>query len=261
MKKSVLVSSLFVAALVSQPALAEVKVRVGKGTSTYELGGDYIKAKSTYSPAAVGVTFSSEGAATGAAYVDLSYSSGSGHHDGWAYIGTPAESFKRSDWAVTGGVVFLNQNNGIAGNVYLGLKGGTTTLGANKAALIASTLTPWTATTAWSEETFETAGFVFGGGASFPVAGGRAGSVGVNAGLGIMGATWKDNSSRAFSSKAKTAVGGSIGANYTFPFTSNFGVVADYKYQSYSYKFGDTASPFTVDEKFSTLMGYLYVKF
>jgi hypothetical protein len=237
-----------------------VKIRAGAGSSTYELGGDYIHAKSTYSPTAFGVTFSSDTAANGA-YIDLGYSSGTGHHDGWAYLGTPAESFKRQDIALTGGVVFLNQNNGIAGNVYVGLKAGSTKLGANKAVLIASPLTPWNANTAWSEETFDTTGVVFGGGASFPVAGGRAGSVGVNLGIGIMGATWKDNSNAGFSSKANTALGGSIGANYTFPFTPHFGVVADYKYQSYSYKFGSTANPFTVDEKFSTLMGFLYAKF
>ncbi len=263
MKKSILVSSLFVAAaMVSQSALAEVKIRAGAGSSTYELGGDYTKAKSTYNPTAVGVTYSSDIASNSGWYVDLAYSSGSGKHDGWATANaatticggtscgnaaSPNEDFKRSDYAVTGGVVFLNPENGIAGNVYIGLKGGSTTLGAQHAAL------------AWTEETFDSVGFIFGGGASFPVAGGRAGSVGVNAGLGVMGATWKDNN--GFNAKAKTAVGGSIGANYTFPFTQNFGVTADYKYQAYSYNFGDTAHPFTVNEKFSTLMGFLYVKF
>lgn len=249
------------AALISQSALAEVRLRAGTGTSTYELGGDYIKAKSTYNPTAVGATFSWDTGTTGA-YVDLAYASGTGHHDGWAYIGTPSESFKRTDWALTGGAVFLNPNSGIAGNFYVGLKGGTTTLGANKAALIAFPFaTPYTASTAWNEESFETAGVIFGGGASFPIAQGRGGAVGVNLGLGLMGATWKDDSVSGYSAKAKTAVGGSIGANYTFPFTSNFGVTADYKYHSYSYNFGDTADPFTVTEKISTLTGFLYVKF
>jgi hypothetical protein len=259
MKKTLLVSSLFVAtALVSQSALAEVKIRAGGGSSTYELGGDYITAKSTYNPTALGITFSSD-AGTNAGYLDLSYSSGSGKHDGWAKYGTPSESFKRSDFALTGGVVFLNQNNGIAGNVYVGVKTGTTTLGANKAALIGPG--PYTTTTAWTEETFETAGVIFGGGASFPIAGGRAGSVGVNVGLGIMGATWKDNSAAGYNVKADTAIGGSLGASYTFPFNSNFGVVADYKYHSYSYNFGTSANPFKVNERISTLSGYLYAKF
>lgn len=263
MKKSLLISSLFVAAaLVSQSALAEVKIRAGAGTSTYELGGDYTKAKSTYSPTAVGVTYSSDIASNSGWYVDASYASGTGHHNGWAAanaptticggtscgnVSSPSESFKRSDIAVTGGVVFLNQNNGIAGNIYVGIKTGSTTLGAQNAGL------------AWTEETFDTAGVIFGGGASFPIAQGKAGSVGVNAGLGVMGAKWKDTT--GFNVSANSAVGVSVGANYTFPITSHFGVTADYKYQSYSYKFGSTARPFTVDEKFSTLMGFLYVKF
>lgn len=258
MKKSLLMSGLCVAAaFMSQPALAEVKIRAGTGSSTYELSGDYITATSTYSPATLGATFSWGGGRTGG-YVDLALSGGTGTHDGWAYIGAPEQSFKRSDFAVTGGVVFLNQNNGIAGNVYVGLKTGTTTLGANRAALIAD---GYTANTAWTEEKFNTAGVILGGGVSFPIAGGRAGSVGVNLGIGIMGATWEDNSAAGFSATANTAVGGSIGANYTFPFSSHFGVTADYKYQSYSYNFGDTTTPFTIDEKFSTLMGTLYVKF
>lgn len=262
MKKSILISSLFVAtALVSQSAMAEIKIRAGAGSSTYELGGDYAHAKAKYTPTNVGLTFSSD-TGTNAGYIDLSYSGGSGQHDGWATANTPTticgttscgnaasakEDFKRSDFALTGGVVFLNQNNGIAGNVYVGLKTGKTTLGAVNAGL------PWT------EETFETTGVIFGGGASFPVAGGRAGSVGVNVGLGIMGATWKDNN--GFDSKADTAVGGSLGASYTFPFTSNFGVTADVKYHSYSYKFGSTANPFTVSEKISTVGASLYAKF
>lgn len=258
MKRSVLMSSLFVAtALVSQSALAEVKIRAGAGSSTYELGGDYITAKSTYNPTAVGVTFSSDTGAN-AGYLDLSYSSGSGKHDGWAKYGTPSEEFKRSDFALTGGVVFLNQDNGIAGNVYVGIKTGTTTLGANKSVITLHVASP---SNAWSEETFETAGVIFGGGASFPIAGGRAGSVGVNVGLGIMGATWKDNSAAGYNVKADTAVGGSLGASYTFPFTSNFGVVADYKYHSYSYNFGTSANPFKVNERISTLSGFLYAKF
>jgi hypothetical protein len=65
------------AALVSQSALAEVKIRAGVGSSTYELSGDYITAKSTYNPSSIGLTFSSDTSAN-AGYIDLSYSSGSG---------------------------------------------------------------------------------------------------------------------------------------------------------------------------------------
>jgi hypothetical protein len=262
MKKSLLITSMFIAAaFASQSAMAEIKLRVGKASSSYELGGDYVPAKSTYSPTNFGVTFSSD-TSTNGAYLDLGYSTGSGTHNGWATanarttacggvtcgnVASPNEEFKRSDFALTGGVVFLNPNNGIAGNVYIGLKTGSTTLGAAHAAV------------AWTQETFDTVGMIFGGGASFPVAGGRAGSVGVNVGLGIMGATWKDTT--GYNVKANSALGGSLGASYTFPFTPNFCVTADYKYHSYSYKFGTTAVPFTVSEKISTLGASLYAKF
>lgn len=251
MKKSVLMSSMFVAAaLVSQSALADVKLRAGVASSTYELSGDYVTAKSDYNPVNVGVTF----AADNGLYVDLAYSSGSGTHDGyghtnlWGPGGYPAEAFKRDDYALIVGGSHLNPDNGIAVTLYGGLKGGKTTLGADNVPYVS-----------WYRDTFETQGFVFGGGASFPIAQGRAGSVGVNVGLGIMGATWKDD--QGFNVKSNTAFGGSFGASYTFPFTPSFGVVADYKYNSYSYNFGDTATPFTVKENISTLGASLYVKF
>lgn len=254
MKKILLISGLCaMTAVVSQAAQAEVKVRAGVASSTYTLGGDYINGKSSYNPANVGLTF----AADNGMYVDLAYSSGTGNHDGWAKYGTPAEKFKRSDLALIVGASKLNPNNGIAGTFYVGLKTGTTTLGANKAAL----QPPYSATTAWSEETFETSGLVFGGGASFPIASGRAGSVGVNAGLGLMGATWKDNSIAGYNVKAKTAVGVSFGVNYTYPITSSLGVVVDYKGNSYSYNFGDTANPFTVKETVSAFGATVYAKF
>lgn len=264
MKKSLLVSGLFVAtALVSQSALAEVKLRAGVASAAYELGGDYTKAKSTYNPTTVGVTFSGTDSAAGG-YVDLSYTSGSGKHNGWATanaptticggtscgnVASPSEDFKRSDYALTGGAIFLNRDNGIAGNIYVGLKGGTTTLGAKNAGLL------------WTEETMDQFGVVFGGGASFPIASGRAGSVGVNLGLGVMGATWKD--STGWSAKSKTAVGFSFGANYTYPITSNFGVVADFKSQSYSYqfKFGNNTQYFKFNEGVTSLGLLAYVKF
>lgn len=260
MKKLLLISSLFaVAALASQTAQAEVKLRAGVASSTYSLGGDYVEAKSSYTPKTLGLTF----AADNGFYVDLAYSGGTGKHDGWAVanaptticggtgcgnVASPDEDFKRKDMALIFGGSMLNPNNGIAGTVYVGLKTGKTTLGAQNAALF------------WTEETFDTSGFVFGGGASFPIASGRAGSVGVNAGLGIMGAKWKDNT--GFSVKAKTAVGFSFGVNYTYPITSNFGVTVDYKGNAYGYTFGeDTSNPFKVNETISALGATLYAKF
>lgn len=255
MKKSILMTSLIVgAALVSQPALADIKVRVGGGTSTYELSGDWLKGKSTYSPTTLGITFSSD-ASTNGAYLDIGYSGGTGSHDVFAGYtgGTTSDPFKRQDFALTGGAVFLNPNNGIAGNVYVGLKTGKTTLGSPLGVHYVG------AATVSRETTLTTSGVVFGGGASFPIAGGRAGSAGVNVGLGIMGNKWATDN--GLSATANYAVGGSIGANYTFPFSQNFGVTADYKYQSYSYDFSSSTQSQKITEKISMLTGLLYVRF
>jgi hypothetical protein len=246
MKKTLLISSLFVAtALVSQSALAEVKVRAGVAGASYELGGNYIVATSSYTPVSVGLTFAGDNGM----YLDLSASGGSGKHDGWKAGGYPAEKFKRSDASVIAGASFLNPENGLATTFYVGYKTGKTTLGAENVPYVA-----------WYSETFKTSGFVFGGGASFPIAGGRAGSVGVNAGLGLMGATWQDDT--GFNEKSKTAVGGSLGASYTYPFANHFGVIADLKYQTYNYKFEDNATwKKNITERIYTFGVSLYAKF
>jgi len=259
MKKLLLISGVCVlSALASQTAQAEVKVRAGVASSTYTLGGDYTAAKSSYTPVSLGLTF----AADNGMYVDLAVSGGTGKHDGWAIANAPTticggtncgnaasreEDFKRSDVALIFGASRLNPDSGIAGTFYAGLKAGNTTLGAKNAGLL------------WTEETFDTAGLVFGGGASFPIASGRAGSVGVNAGLGLMGAKWKDNT--GFDIKAKTAVGFSFGVNYTYPITSNFGVTVDYKGNSYSYEFDNAGTPFKVNETINALGATVYAKF
>lgn len=264
MKKILLISGVCaMAALVSQTAQAEVKIRAGVAGSNYTLGGDYTAAKARYNPVNLGLTF----AADNGMYVDLAVSGGSGKHDGWAKansptticggtscgnLASPEEDFKRSDLALIFGGSKLNPNNGIAGTLYAGFKFGKTTLGAKNA---------FTPGTGWTEETFETGGIVFGGGASFPIAAGAGGAVGVNLGLGLMGATWKDNSTTPLNIKAKTAAGVSFGANYTYPFTPNVGMVVDIKGNSYSYNFGETTNPFTVKETIGSAGVSLYAKF
>lgn len=244
MKKLFILSSMCaIAALASQTAQADVRLRAGAASSTYSLGGDYITAESKYSPVNAGLSFAAENGF----YVDLSYSGGTGTHDGWKAAGAPAETFKRTDLALTLGKSFVSEG-GIAGTFYGGLKTGQTTLGAQNNPFVS-----------WMEETFTSTGLVFGGGASFPIASGRGGAIGVNAGLGIMGAKWEDDT--GFSADAKTAIGGSFGVSYTYSITSNFGVVVDYKYNAYSYDFGDTANPFKVDEKISALGATVYVRF
>lgn len=250
MKKALLVSSLFVAtALVSQSALAEVKIRAGVASSTYSLSGDYITAKSTYSPTNFGLTF----AADNGFYVDLALSNGTGKHDGWAYL-DPAgaeQEFKREDAALIFGGSSLNPNTGIAGTVYIGVKTGTTTLGNEKLYQLG-----WTRIS----EKFETSGLVFGGGASFPIASGKAGMVGINLGLGLMSGKWSTTGDNR-SAKANSTLGFSLGASYTFPFSSNFGVVVDGKYNNYRYNYGDTNNPFIVTEKITAVGASLYAKF
>jgi hypothetical protein len=183
-------------------------------------------------------------------YVDLALSGGTGTHDGWASRGAPSESFSRADAALIFGASKLNQNNGIAGTLYVGLKTGSTVLGAKNAGRV------------WTEETFNTSGVVFGGGVSFPIASGRAGAVGINLGLGVMTANWKDNRTvGTYDVNSDTAVGGSLGVNYTYPITSHLGVVVDLKGNSYSYNFGTAATPFTVNETISLAGVSAYFKF
>jgi len=249
MKKTILMSSLFVAtALVSQSAMAEIKVRAGVANSTYKLSGDYLKGKSDYKPTNFGLTFASDGGL----YLDLAISRGTGTHDirndpVYAPFQSASESFKREDAALIGGASFLNQNNGIAGTFYVGIKTGKTTLGCGISCVTRTS------------ETLTTSGVVFGGGASFPIAQGRAGSVGVNLGVGIMGNKWE--ASEGASATADTAVGYSFGVSYTYPITSYFGVIADYKGNYYSYNFGDSNNPFKVNESISALGASLYAKF
>ena len=76
-----------------------------------------------------------------------------------------------------------------------------------------------------------------------------------------MGANWQDNN--GYDVDADFALGFSLGASYTYPFTSKFGIVADVKYNKYSYDFStsSTKPTFTVDEDISALGVSLYAKF
>ena len=261
MNKTLLISAMFIAAaFVTQSAQAgDIKIRAGVGSSTYALGGDYTAAKSSYSPVSLGLSY----AADNGFYVDLGASGGTGTHDGWATansptticgttscgnVASPSESFQRADVSLIVGGSKLNQNNGIAGTLYVGLKTGSTVLGSKSTGL------------RWTEETFDSSGVVFGGGVSFPIASGRAGSVGVNAGLGLMSANWKDTT--GFNMKADAAAGVSFGLNYTYPITSYLGAVVDYKINSYSYKFTlASGNTFMVNESIGTLGASAYLKF
>jgi hypothetical protein len=259
MKKSIALTTLLAAAtLIPLTAQAEMRVRAGVGSYTYSLGGDYTSGESQYKPATFGLTFAGDDGF----YVDMAVTNGSGTHSGWATANAPTticggsscgnaaspnESFKRQDYSIIAGASSLNPETGTATTFYVGLKGGKTTLGAQNAGL------PWT------EETFSNIGAVFGGGWSFPFDGGNMGILGVNLGMGAMGATWEDNN--GFSTKSSTAFGLSYGLSYTLPLTSDIGMTVDYKGNKYSFNFGDTVNAFKVDETFSGLGASVYFKF
>ena len=245
MKKSLILSSMFiVAALVSQTAQAGVKLRAGVASSTYTLGGDYGDAVSDYTPITLGGAY----AVDNGMYFDLSYTGGTGEHDGYAPT-YPKEDFKRSDVTLAFGRAHVNESNGMAFGYYAGLKSGTTTLGAQNVWYVP-----------WYEETFTSSGLILGGGVSFPIASGRGGSVGVNLGVGLMGTTWKDDA--GWNKTSDTAVGTSFGVNYNYQFNSTVGVTVDYKAHNYKYIFDLVGNPeFAIEEKISALGATVNVSF
>ena len=240
MKKTLILSSAFIAvAFTSQAAEAAVKFRAGAGSSTYELAGDYGTTKVDYTPITLGASYAFDNGM----YIDLSYTGGSGKHDGYILSGYPKQDFKRSDVTLAFGRAHVNESNGMALGYFAGLKSGTTTAGAPIAM-------------GFTEETLTTSGLIVGGGVSFPIASGRGGSVGVNLGVGLMGTTWEDNATTyVWNETSDTSVGASFGLNYNYQFNSTVGVTVDYKTQSYKYDFGLLFGKpnFTIEEKISTL--------
>lgn len=240
MKKTLIMSSVFIAvAFASQAAEAGVKVRAGVGSSTYELAGDYGATKVDYTPITLGASYSFDNGM----YIDLSYTGGAGKHDGYVSSGYSKQDFKRTDVTLALGRAHVIESNGMAFGYYAGLKSGTTTMGAPIA---------W----GFTEETLTTSGLIVGGGASFPIASGRGGSIGVNLGVGLMGTTWEDNATTyVWNEASDTSVGTSFGLNYNYQFNSTVGVTVDYKTQSYAYDFGLLfGTPnFTIEEKISAI--------
>lgn len=244
MKKSLWITSLFaLAAMTSQSAVADVKLRGGVANTSYSAefdGGVYngAVANADYQAKSFGITFSS----ADGLYLDLALSNGTGDHD--LYTAGP-QNFERSDAALIMGKANVNAD-GSAGTLYFGLKSGETILTARPGL-------------SWTKDTMSAAGFVFGGGLSFPV-GGWGGSVGVNGGMGFMGATWEDDA--VFYAESDYAFGFSFGLSYTQPFNDSVGMVLDYKGNSYEYTFdAGTSSEFIVTEKTGAFGINLYAKF
>lgn len=253
MNKLLLISGICAAAVVSQVAQAEVKVRAGVAKSSYSaaFGNSSTPsavyrnktAISDYTAANIGLTYLLDNGL----YFDLGTSSSvsSATHDLWATRTPIPQSFKRTDTAFIVGKAGAFPN-GMGNNLYMGLKTGKSNLAAP-------------ASLGWTEDIFTASGLVLGGGLSFPL-GAKGGSIGVNGGIGFMSATWTDTA--GFYAKADSALGASFGLSYTLPFTTAFGLVVDYKGNAYSYTFNSgKTTEFTVDETTGALGLGLYAKF
>jgi hypothetical protein len=244
-------------ALVSQSAMAEgLKVRGGVTNNSYSLditpsaGGAYNYATSSYNGNSLGLTWMM----TNEAYLDFATSSGTGSWTGkYAVNNVPntgasfTSDLKRSDNALVLGVNSANAG-GTFSNIYVGWKNGETDL----------TRAPGASTN--PSLAFKTSGLVFGGGWGIPAAGG---TVGLSLGMGLMSGQYDSiKSTGSTSYKADMALGFSYGIGYTYPFTPNFGISADYKGNIYNYTYDSgLTTEWSLNEKFNTTSASLYLKF
>lgn len=248
MKKNILMSVVFVLfAQTSLVALADVKVRGGVAPTTYKAEftnmGVFKMANSQYMSANLGMTYVFEDGV----YLDVSGSGGSGTHDNYVAIGARPQNFKRSDFALIAGKSDVS-SSGRNYAIFAGLKAGTTLLGAPKGL----------PGIPWSETSFSEAGFVFGGGMSFPL---DTGAVGVSIGLGFMGAKFSNNDTGIINT-SDSASSVSLGANYNYPISPVLGLLFDFKLNSYSANFTKpNSTTYTVKEGFSSLGASLTAKF
>ena len=269
MSKLILRTSMFaVAALFAQAAMADAgfKVRGGVASTTYdaEYSGFVTAYKGTsgtakYDATTLGLTYTTPVGI----YFDLSGSAGSGNHDSWRAITAASQSFKRNDQQFIVGIAGVGP-----ASFYVGFKNGTTEMAAPKGVTINNNsicgaiggTSP--CSLGWSKDTFNAKGLILGGGVGFPLGeDGRGGTIGVNAGLGLMKANWHDDN--GYSVDADTALGFSLGASYTYKFIPNFGMTVDAKYNKYSYDFNtaSASSSFSIGEKTTALGVNLFVTF
>jgi len=158
-------------------------------------------------------------------FVDASYQTSlSAEHDLWTDFGFPKQDFSRSSYTVTGGYVHvLSGGNTITG--FGGLTGGKSKLKA-----------PGPPTMGWTEDAFTSNGVFAGAAWGMPALGG---SISISGAIALMAGNWKDNTPApgTFDADAKSTVGFSFGAGYTYRITPAWGVTADLKIQNYSYTF------------------------
>ncbi|KAF0206217.1 MAG: hypothetical protein FD173_377 [Gallionellaceae bacterium] len=254
MKKiTMLVYLLGASALVSQSAMASgLKVRGGATNNDYSTdfspaastGNPY--AKSTFSGTAFGATWLIDDSM----YIDYAMSSGSGTRDSKLTNGTTfSTNLTRTDNAIVFGNTSVG-TSGTATNVYFGWKTGETKMDAPSAAIV---LNP-------TSRNFSTSGFIFGGGVGIPAAGG---SLGLSLGMGLMSGKYDTvSTTTTVKNAADMALGFSLGIGYSYPFTPNFGIAADYKYNSYNYVFDSgLTTEWSLNEKLSTTGVSLWAKF
>ena len=254
--KLLLVSSVFVMpALLSQSALADIKVRAGNSSVNYSaemvLANKNFTRTEDFKGPLIGLTFIRDSGL----YLDVSLPSGD-KEGKYPYItggGTfPAPKSYRGDVAWVVGKAYVDEDSGLAKSIFIGYKTSRTEIDGPQ---VSGTPAVYK---------FNTSGLVVGGGISKPLDIG--GSVGVNGGVGVMRMIWEESylNGTSTNSTSDLSYGYSLGASYTYPFSSAFGVTLDYKTQSYNLKFSSGSGPSlptTIVEKVSALGLSLYGQF
>ena len=252
--KWLLVSSVFVMpAFLSQSALADIKVRAG--TSSVNYSAEMVLANKNFNRTAdingrlIGITFIRESGL----YLDVSMSAGqtAGKYP-HLLGGAPADTTFHTDIAWVVGKAYVDEESGLAKSIFIGYKTSRTEIDGPQVSNVPAAYK------------FNTSGLVVGGGISKPLEIG--GSVGVNGGVGVMRMIWEENYFAGTPTNATSdlSYGYSLGASYTYPFSSAFGVALDYKTQSYNLKFSTGTGPSlptTIVEKVSALGLSLYGQF
>ena len=162
-------------------------------------------------------------------FVDASFQTSlSATHDLWKDITSQDQDFSRTSYTVTGGYVHV-LSGGSTVSIFGGLTGGKSTLNAPRPPL------------GWSEDVFTSFGPFVGGAWGMPALGG---SISISGALALMAGNWKDNTPapNTFDADAKSTVGFSFGAGYTYRITPAWGVTADLKIQNYAYTFDPTGT-------------------
>lgn len=239
----------------SQVALADIKVRAGTSSVSYSaemvLANKSFTRTEDFKGPLIGLTFIRDSGL----YLDVSLASGD-KEGKYPYItgeGTfPAPKAYRADIAWVVGKAYLDEESGLAKSIFIGYKTSRTELDGPQ---VSGTPAAYK---------FNTSGLAVGGGISKPLDIG--GSVGVNGGVGVMRMIWEESYLKGTTSNSTSdlSYGYSLGASYTYPFGSAFGVTLDYKTQSYNLKFSSGTGPSlptTIVEKVSALGLSLYGQF